>query len=115
MSMANATQIEKARRFRELHQSGRILVLPNTWDAASARVFEDAGFGAVGTTSAGVAWALGYPDGQVAPRDDSIDAIRRIVRAVRVPVTADVERASVRLPPSSRRPRARSSTRAPSA
>ena len=90
--MANATQMEKARRFREIHRSGHILVLPNAWDAASARVFEDAGFGAVGTTSAGVAWVLGHPDGQVASRDDSIDAIRRIVRAVRVPVTADVER-----------------------
>ena len=90
--MANTTQIEKAHRFRELHRGGRILVLPNAWDAASARVFEDAGFDAIGTTSAGVAWSLGYPDGQLAPPAEHLEAIRRIATTVAVPVTADVER-----------------------
>jgi 2-methylisocitrate lyase-like PEP mutase family enzyme len=84
--------IEKARRFRQLHSGERILVLPNAWDAASARIFEDAGFPAIGTTSAGIAWSLGYPDGQQAPRALVLDAIRRIASAVSVPVTADVER-----------------------
>jgi 2-methylisocitrate lyase-like PEP mutase family enzyme len=86
------TRIEQARRFRELHHTGRILVLPNAWDAASARVFEQAGFPAIGTTSAGVAWSLGHPDGQRVARQDALAAIRRIVRSVGVPVTADVER-----------------------
>ena len=49
-SMANTPQIEKARRFRELHRVGRILTLANAWDAASARVFAEAGFPAIGTT-----------------------------------------------------------------
>ena len=86
------TQVELARRFRELHRGGRILVLPNAWDVASARIFEAAGFPAVGTTSAGIAWSLGFPDGQAAPRALVLDAIRRIASAVAIPVTADVER-----------------------
>ena len=89
--MATLTQVEKARRFRELHRAGRIMVLPNAWDAASARVFERAGFGAIGTTSAGIAWALGHADGERTPRADVLAVIRRIVDAVGVAVTADVE------------------------
>jgi len=58
------TRAELARQFLELHHGPKILVLPNAWDVASARIFEDAGFPAVGTSSAGVAFALGYPDGQ---------------------------------------------------
>jgi len=81
-----------ARGFHDLHHAGRILVLPNAWDAVSARIFERAGFPAIGTTSAGVAWTLGHPDGQRVSRQDALAAIRRIVRAVDVPVTADVER-----------------------
>jgi 2-methylisocitrate lyase-like PEP mutase family enzyme len=66
-------------------------VLPNAWDAATARVFEAAGFPAVATTSAGVAAALGYPDGGVVPPREMIEAVSRIARAVQVPVTADIE------------------------
>ncbi|HST57071.1 MAG TPA: isocitrate lyase/phosphoenolpyruvate mutase family protein [Longimicrobium sp.] len=83
-----------AEAFRRLHQpdAGRILVLPNAWDAMSARVIEDAGARAIATTSAGVAWALGRTDGEGLTRDQMINAIERITRVVRVPVTADVER-----------------------
>jgi 2-methylisocitrate lyase-like PEP mutase family enzyme len=62
--MGTETQREKAERLREPHLGGGILVLPNAWDAMSARVFESCGFGAVATTSAGIAYALGYPDGE---------------------------------------------------
>ncbi len=79
----------KAAILRQLHQP--TLVLPNAWDAASARVFERAGFAAIGTTSAGVAFALGYADGQRIPRREMVEAVARIVRSVRVPVTADME------------------------
>jgi 2-methylisocitrate lyase-like PEP mutase family enzyme len=67
------------------------LVLPNAWDVASARIFEEAGFPAIGTTSAGVANSLGYPDGQKIPRKEMLAVVRRIAEAVEVPVTADVE------------------------
>jgi 2-methylisocitrate lyase-like PEP mutase family enzyme len=84
-------QHEKARRFHALHHAGRILVLPNAWDAASARVFELAGAPAIATTSAGVAASLGHPDGEAAPRDLVLAAVARIVAAVDVPVSVDVE------------------------
>jgi len=73
-------------------------VLPNAWDAASARVFEAEGFAAIATTSAGVAAALGYPDGAVVPPREMVEAIARIARAVRVPVTADIEHAYATTP-----------------
>jgi hypothetical protein len=57
-------QAVRARKFLELHQGPKTLVLPNAWDVASARVFEEAGFPVVATTSAGIAFALGYPDGE---------------------------------------------------
>ena len=87
------TQQDLAARFRQLHRPGAdpILVLPNAWDAMSARLVEAAGATAIATTSAGISWALGYPDGQGLTREAMIDAVRRIVAAVRVPVTADVE------------------------
>ncbi len=81
----------KANRFRELHHGPDILVLPNAWDVASARVFEQAGFPAVATTSSGVAAALGYPDGQRISREEMIDVVQRIAAAVACPVTADME------------------------
>jgi 2-methylisocitrate lyase-like PEP mutase family enzyme len=84
-------QAELARQFLELHRGPKILVLPNAWDVASARVFEDAGFPAIGTSSAGVSFSLGYPDGEKIPREEMLAAVRRIAEAVEVPVTADVE------------------------
>ncbi|HVB59612.1 MAG TPA: isocitrate lyase/phosphoenolpyruvate mutase family protein [Ktedonobacteraceae bacterium] len=84
-------QKTKAMRLRELHHGPAILVLPNAWDVASARIFEQAGFPAIATTSSGVAAALGYPDGQHIKRDEMIEAVRRIAGAVSCPVTADME------------------------
>ena len=84
-------QRAKAKRFLELHTSGRLLVLPNAWDAGSARIFEHAGFQALGTTSAGVALSLGYPDGERVSRAEMLEAVRRIASAVAIPVTADLE------------------------
>ena len=81
----------QAAHLRRLHRGPSILVLPNAWDAASARVIEEAGFPAIATTSAGVAFSLGYPDGQRVGRDEMLGAIRRIAAVVRVPVTADIE------------------------
>lgn len=85
------TQRERAETLRRLHSGPGILVLPNAWDVATARLVEEAGFAAIATTSAGVAWALGYPDGERISRDEMLDAVRRMAAAVRVPVTADVE------------------------
>ena len=84
-------QRAKAKRFLELHTSGRLLVLPNAWDAGSARIFEHAGFQALGTTSAGVALSLGYPDGERVSRAEMLEAVRRTASAVAIPVTADLE------------------------
>jgi 2-methylisocitrate lyase-like PEP mutase family enzyme len=85
-----STQSERAELFHALHQD-RILILPNAWDAASAAVIEHAGATAIATTSAGVAWSLGKPDGDQLPRDLAVAAIARIVAVVGVPVTADIE------------------------
>ena len=82
--------IAKARLFQQMHLGPRILVIANAWDAASARVFEDAGITAVGTGSAGVAFSHGYPDDEFIPRDVMLLAIEEIVAAVKVPVTADI-------------------------
>ncbi|GAA3374610.1 isocitrate lyase/phosphoenolpyruvate mutase family protein [Streptomyces sannanensis] len=79
-----------AAEFRALHHTGRTLVLPGPWDAASARVFADAGFPALATPSAGVSASLGYEDGET-PADEMFAAVARIARAVDIPVSADVE------------------------
>jgi 2-methylisocitrate lyase-like PEP mutase family enzyme len=89
--MAIQNQRAKAEAFRRMHEGGLILLLPNAWDAASARIFEDAGFSAVATTSAGASYTAGYPDGEAIPRADMVTIVRWIARAVRVPVTADIE------------------------
>jgi len=86
-----AAQARKAEALRKLHAGPRILVLPNAWDVASACVIEELGYPAIATTSAGVAFALGYPDGQRISRDEMLEVVARIARAVRVPVTADME------------------------
>jgi 2-methylisocitrate lyase-like PEP mutase family enzyme len=89
--MNKEIQKRLAEAFRQKHQAPPLLLLPNAWDAMSARVFEAAGFEAIATTSGGVAWALGFSDGEKAPWDEVVAATDRIVRTVRVPVTADIE------------------------
>jgi 2-methylisocitrate lyase-like PEP mutase family enzyme len=89
--MRTEVQRSKADRLRELHRGEDGLVLPNAWDALSARVFEDCGFAAIATTSAGLAYALGYPDGERLTRDEMAEATSRIASVVKVPVSADVE------------------------
>ena len=89
--MNQAEQASKAEAFRALHRGPRLLLLPNAWDAMSARIVASEGFPAIATTSGGVAWALGYPDGEAAPWDEVVAATARIARVVSVPVTADIE------------------------
>ena len=84
-------QRTKAEVFRALHGGPRTLLLPNVWDVASARVIQQAGLPALATTSAGVAFSVGYPDGEKIQRDEMLKMVARIASAVTVPVTADVE------------------------
>jgi 2-methylisocitrate lyase-like PEP mutase family enzyme len=88
--MTKDRQKQLAEAFRRMHR-GPLMLLPNAWDAMSARQFEAAGFPAVATTSGGVAWALGHADGEKTPWNEVVAATARIVQAVRVPVTADIE------------------------
>jgi 2-methylisocitrate lyase-like PEP mutase family enzyme len=81
----------KADAFRNMHHAPPLLVLPNAWDAVTARLFVQAGARAIATTSAGIAAALGYADGQNVPRELMMQAIARIANAVSVPVSADIE------------------------
>ena len=84
------SQAEKAEAFRTLHQGPHPLVLPNAWDVPSARVFEDAGFPAVATSSAGLMVSLGYPDGEEIPRREVAAVVGRIARRLSIPLSADV-------------------------
>jgi 2-methylisocitrate lyase-like PEP mutase family enzyme len=83
--------MDKAVTLAKLHTSGPMLVLPNAWDAGSARIFVEAGFPALATTSAGIAFSLGYADGEIISRAEMLAAVARITARVTVPVTADME------------------------
>ncbi len=85
-----SSQAEKAEGFRGLHDRKKVLILPNAWDVPSARVFEDAGFPAVATSSAGMMVSLGYPDGEEIPTEEFISAVWRIARVLSVPLTVDI-------------------------
>jgi len=87
----NTPDAHDALLFRSLHDPRQPLALSNAWDVASALISEAAGVSAVATTSAGVAWSLGLPDGNHLAREQAIATVRAIVAAVKVPVTADVE------------------------
>ncbi|MCP3103787.1 isocitrate lyase/phosphoenolpyruvate mutase family protein [Myxococcus sp. K15C18031901] len=87
MSTPHAT---RAQAFRQLHASG-LLLLANTWDAGTARVVESLGAPALATSSAGVAWARGYPDGDALPVKVLLDVLASITRVVEAPLTADIE------------------------
>ncbi len=76
--------------FRNLHHGPGILLLPNAWDSGSARLIESLGAAAIATTSAGVAWSRGYPDGDALPIEQLLVTAREIARVIRVPLTAVV-------------------------
>lgn len=87
--MTNRAQ--HARAFASLHKPGEPLLLPNAWDVASAVAIAGAGAKAIATTSAGVAWSLGVPDGAGLGAERAAAVIARIVAAIDVPVSADIE------------------------
>lgn len=80
-----------AEKFRELHHADEMLILPNAWDCASAKIFEVSGFPAIATTSSGISWSFGYKDGEHIPPELMIEVIYRITQTVNIPVTADIE------------------------
>ncbi len=89
--MVDRTQKERAMQFRQLHREPNMLVLPNAWDAASARILEQAGFHAIATTSSGVAASLGYADGQRISLEMLLEVVEHITRVVACPVSVDLE------------------------
>lgn len=82
---------EKTVLFRKLHRPGEILVLPNAWDAGSARLIEETGARAIATSSAAASWAHGYADGETIPTETLLGAVREIARVIRVPMSVDAE------------------------
>lgn len=84
-------QKAKAAAFLALHHAPEILILANSWDVATTRVIARAGFPAIATTSAGIAFDLGYPDSERVGRDEMLAVVRRIAASVDLPVTADLE------------------------
>jgi 2-methylisocitrate lyase-like PEP mutase family enzyme len=80
-----------ASRFRDLHHTGSLLVLPNAWDAGSAMAIQHAGAPAVATTSAGVAWACGWADGDQLPASELLASVKRMTAVLQVPLSADIE------------------------
>lgn len=89
--MTRQTQPGLTQAFRQMHDRTQVLLLPNAWDAGSARLLAQRGFAAIATTSAGVAWSLGYADGEQAPLPEVLAAIARITRVIDLPLTADIE------------------------
>jgi 2-methylisocitrate lyase-like PEP mutase family enzyme len=82
---------EKTALFRKLHGPGEILVLPNAWDAGSARLIEETGAKAIATSSAAVSWAHGYADGETIPSETLLLAVREMARVIRIPLSVDAE------------------------
>lgn len=87
----STTIAERATTFRALHDPGKMLILANAWDAGSARVIEACGAPAIATTSAGLAWARGYADGDVMPPRVLAAVVGEIARAISAPLTVDAE------------------------
>ena len=88
----NEAQKDKGQVFRDLHSAEGIFVMPNAWNAGSACMLEAAGFSAVGTTSAGIAYCLGLPDSEgVLSREAALEETGRIAGAIRIPVSVDAE------------------------
>jgi 2-methylisocitrate lyase-like PEP mutase family enzyme len=88
---ASQYQREKAEEFRSLHHAKKMLVLPNAWDVPSARVFEDAGFPAVATSSAALAVSAGYPDGEKIGKEELFSVVKKIAGVLSVPLSVDIE------------------------
>jgi 2-methylisocitrate lyase-like PEP mutase family enzyme len=82
---------ERVAKFRALHLPGQFLILANAWDAGSARLIEDCGAPAIATTSAGVAWACGYADGNALPTKLLLQVVENITRVISVPLSVDSE------------------------
>ena len=92
MALSETTDLQsRCKLLRSLHRPGDPLLLPNAWDAATARAVVAAGFPVVATTSGGVAATLGYEDHEGAPADEMLAAAARMARGVDVPVTVDAE------------------------
>jgi 2-methylisocitrate lyase-like PEP mutase family enzyme len=91
MSLRESEMSTLTTTFRQLHSNVQPLLLPNAWDAGSARLFESLGASAIATSSAGVTWALGYPDGWLLPVDEAIGIAAKIVRVLKVPLSVDFE------------------------
>lgn len=84
-------QIEKAKKFKALHE-GEMFFLPNAWNGGSAKVFDKQGYLAIGTTSAGIAYSLGYEDGGHVNFEDVLRVVKEIIQVTDLPVTVDLER-----------------------
>lgn len=86
------TQQERANKFQSMHTEQKMFILPNAWDAGNAFIFEKQGFNAIATSSAGIAYALGYSDGQELPFEELLAVVRKITKRIAVPLSVDFER-----------------------
>ena len=86
------TQQQQAAHFQELHTRNELFILPNAWDAGSAKIFEKSGYKAIATTSAGIAYSLGYADGEVVTMEELLPVVRQIAKRTTVPLSVDIER-----------------------
>jgi len=91
MTKLNNIQPEKGNLLNTLHHNGKLLALPNIWDPLGAILLESLGYAAVATASASIAFSNGYPDGEKIPFKELLHILRKIVRSVKIPVTADIE------------------------
>ena len=80
-----------AEEFLKLHHEPQILLLPNAWDVVTTKIYEQLGFRAIGTTSAGIAATLGYPDGEVMTLEENLSVVKRIIKSTNLPVSVDIE------------------------
>ena len=80
-----------AEEFLKLHHEPQILLLTNAWDVVTTKIYEQLGFRAIGTTSAGIAATLGYPDGEVMTLEENLSVVKRIIKSTNLPVSVDIE------------------------
>lgn len=89
--MNNTKQLYLAKQFQELHHRNKMFILPNAWDVGSAVIYEKNNFPAIGTTSAGFAYSLGYPDGEKIDFEYILQTVKLITERVSIPVSVDIE------------------------